>query len=392
MVLALLMGQSKSVSIQEMQASSGYESEGIKVLVDTGSHIEIGMEQEQKATTQAMAENKAEAQANLKIASEAPPDVYGPNGDNYENKLPYYDYSRIKIDISEQGSGEKCSMGNWITTHWVGNLQNDGRVYTDTKQEGRGDPQIFNLGGHHVIRCLDIALTQLKAGAKAHIECPSFYAYGGALTQSFLKGGLPLPLNADVEYQLEVLNCNEAPVVVPEPPKPKKVGMQGHRQMSLHIAKDLGAQDLVLTCQDDEGLVSPNFKFFPALQCYLEDYVKGDQNQLWVWDPDTFFLMNVATKMYLMDYHKTLMMGHFAAGMVNWDIVKKDYPWYPQWFEFCPYEHVLETEIDGNAMYAAVQPTIKLRNDVKIMGFTEKDTQEVLDRGIFRVQYEFKNW
>jgi len=69
-----------------------------------------------------MAENKAEAQANLKIASEAPPDVYGPNGDNYENKLPYYDYSRIKIDISEQGSGEKCSMGNWITTHWVGNL------------------------------------------------------------------------------------------------------------------------------------------------------------------------------------------------------------------------------------------------------------------------------
>jgi len=46
-----------------------------------------------------MAENKAEAQANLKIASEAPPDVYGPNGDNYENKLPYYDYSRIKIDI-----------------------------------------------------------------------------------------------------------------------------------------------------------------------------------------------------------------------------------------------------------------------------------------------------
>lgn len=42
---------------------------------------------------------KAEAQANLKIASEAPPDVYGPNGDNYANNLPFYDYSRIKIDI-----------------------------------------------------------------------------------------------------------------------------------------------------------------------------------------------------------------------------------------------------------------------------------------------------
>lgn len=66
------------------------------------------------------------------------------------------------------------------------------------------------------------------------------------------------------------------PVALPEPKKPKKVGMQGHRQMSLHIAKDLGSQDLVLTCQDDEGLASDKFKNFPALQCYLEDYVKGD--------------------------------------------------------------------------------------------------------------------
>ena len=86
------------------------------------------------------------------------------------------------------------------------------------------------------------------------------------------------------------------------------------------------------------------------------------------------------------------MMGHFAAGEVNWDIVKKDYPWYPQWFEFCPYEHVLETEIDGYPMYAAVQPTIKIRNDLKIMPFTDKDTPEILDRGIFRVQYEYTNW
>jgi hypothetical protein len=248
------------------------------------------------------------------------------------------------------------------------------------------------LGGHHVIRCLDIALSQLKAGAKAHIECPSFYAYGGALTQSFLKGGLPLPLHADVEYNIEVLNCNVNPVKTPEPPKPKKVGMQGNRQMSLHIAKDLGGQDLVLTCQDDDALASKDFAKFPATQCYLEEYIKGDPNQLWIWYPDTFFIMNVATKMWLMNYNHNLMAGHFAAGMVNWDIVRKDYPWYPQWFEFCPYEHVLETELNGEAMYASAQPTIKLRNDIHIVGFTEKDTQDVLDRGIFRVQYEFKNW
>jgi hypothetical protein len=48
--------------------------------------------------------------------------------------------------------------------------------------------------------------------------------------------------------------------------------------------------------------------------------------------------------------------------------------------------------MDGNPVYAAVQPVIKIRNDMFIMDFTEKDTQEILDRGIFRIAYEFRNW
>lgn len=83
-------------------------------------------------------------------------------------------------------------------------------------------------------------------------------------------------------------------------------------------------------------------------------------------------------------------MGDFDH--INWNVADHSFPWYPQWFEFCPYEHVLETEIAGEAVYAAVQPNIKLRNDMYIMHFEESDTQDILDRGIFRVQYEFKNW
>ena len=137
-------------------------------------------------------------------------------------------------------------------------------------------------------------MTQLNPGAKAHIECPSFYAFGGAFTQSFLKGGLPLPLHADVEYQLEVINCNMDPVAPPEPKEPVKVGMQANRQLSLHITKDMGI-DLVLCCQDDDNVASPNFAKWPANQCYLEEYVKHDPHQLWIWDDQTFFLKNVAT-------------------------------------------------------------------------------------------------
>ena len=44
----------------------------------------------------------------MQIASQAPPDVYGPNGDNYANNNPQYDFSRIKIDIHEPGNGPKC--------------------------------------------------------------------------------------------------------------------------------------------------------------------------------------------------------------------------------------------------------------------------------------------
>ena len=76
-------------------------------------------------------------------------------------------------------------------------------------------------------------------------------------------------------------------------------------------------------------------------------------------------------------------MGDFDH--LNWNVADHSFPWYPQWFEFCPYEHVLETEIAGEAVYAAVQPNIKLRNDMYIMHFEESDTQDILDRGIFRV-------
>jgi len=94
------------------------------VLVDTGSHIEMGMKADANVNvdTKVTTEQRQEAQANMELASQAPPDVYGPNGDNYANNNPQYDFSRIKIDIHEPGSGPKCMIGNWITTHWVGSL------------------------------------------------------------------------------------------------------------------------------------------------------------------------------------------------------------------------------------------------------------------------------
>lgn len=59
---------------------------------------------------------------------------------------------------------------------------------------------------------------------------------------------------------------------------------------------------------------------------------------------------------------------------IDWGRVDHSFPWYPHWFEFCPYEQTLETDLNGEFVYAAVSPTIKLRNDIHIVGFQESDT------------------
>lgn len=104
--------------------------------------------------------------------------------------------SRIGIDILEHGKGPQCNLGDWVTVHWKGSLM-DGRVFTDSHDEPDGRPKVFTLGDHQVVKCWDLGLTQARQGDKVHLSCPSYFAYGGAFTQSSV-GGEPLPLNADV--------------------------------------------------------------------------------------------------------------------------------------------------------------------------------------------------
>ena len=118
----------------------------------------------------------------------------------------------IGIDIIEPGKGDKCTEGDWTTVHWVGSLTGDGRVVTDSRSELGGLPKTFALGAHEVLSCWDLAIPQLKQGAKAHVSCPSYYAYGGAFTQSPL-GGEPIPTHSDMDFEIEVVECNKVPDV-----------------------------------------------------------------------------------------------------------------------------------------------------------------------------------
>jgi len=108
-------------------------------------------------------------------------DIYGPMGKNYVPKVADYDFSRIGIDITKKTENKKCEPGYFMKVHSIGQLTDDGRVFEDTKEANPDVPPYFYLGNHDVIKCLEIAYPQLREGEFAHITCPSFYAYGGAV-------------------------------------------------------------------------------------------------------------------------------------------------------------------------------------------------------------------
>ena len=47
----------------------------------------------------------------------------------------------------------------------------------------------------------------MKEGDKATLTCPSYLAYGSAFTQPPIGYGDPIPLNSEVKYDVEVLEC-----------------------------------------------------------------------------------------------------------------------------------------------------------------------------------------
>ena len=62
------------------------------------------------------------------------------------------------------------------------------------------------MGQYNVVKCWDLALTNLHAGEKIKIFCPARWANGGAEGYSDLDS-FRIPENTDLTYDLEVLEC-----------------------------------------------------------------------------------------------------------------------------------------------------------------------------------------
>jgi len=105
----------------------------------------------------------------------------------------------------------------------------------------------------------------MKSGEKAVLHCPSYLSWGGAYTQAPL-GGEPIPLNSDIDFEVEVIECNRVPEAAEmayyysyyadSHGQPRTTTMQPSRDFWLHLEEaDHTANDMVLTEQDGVAII-----------------------------------------------------------------------------------------------------------------------------------------
>lgn len=102
------------------------------------------------------------------VKIEASPDVWGPNGSNYNNNDARYDVGLIGIDVTTQAKAgtPTCAPGDWATVHYKASLDN-GLVVANSREEPTGLPRDFILGASEVFKCWDLAVQKLHEGDSA---------------------------------------------------------------------------------------------------------------------------------------------------------------------------------------------------------------------------------
>lgn len=110
--------------------------------------------------------------------------------------------SGLEYSITAKGNGPKPKRGDRVTVHYTGMLD-DGTKFDSSVE--KGIPFTFRLGTAQVISGWDEAFQLLRAGDKAHLEIPSYLAYGNA------PNGL-IPANAKLFFDVELVNVAPGPV------------------------------------------------------------------------------------------------------------------------------------------------------------------------------------
>jgi FKBP-type peptidyl-prolyl cis-trans isomerase len=103
---------------------------------------------------------------------------------------------RMVIDDIKIGTGEEVKVGDVVSVHYVGQLQN-GQEFDSSKK--RGEPFEFTIGAGRVIEGWEEGVIGMKVGGERVLVIPPEKAYGEA-------GIGPIPGNATLVFSIELLN------------------------------------------------------------------------------------------------------------------------------------------------------------------------------------------
>lgn len=102
--------------------------------------------------------------------------------------------SGLRYVDEKVGAGDTPSASNLVTVHYIGKLASDGTVFDSSV--ARGQPATFPMNG--VIPGFAEALSTMKVGGKRIAYLPANIAYGA-------RGGGPIPPNADLVFEIELI-------------------------------------------------------------------------------------------------------------------------------------------------------------------------------------------
>lgn len=106
--------------------------------------------------------------------------------------------SQLVVDDIRIGSGAKVEIGDEVSVHYVGRLEN-GQEFDSSYN--RGEPFTFTLGAGEVITGWEEGIVGMQVGGERVLVVPPAMAYGA-------RGMGPIPPNATLLFLVELVAIN----------------------------------------------------------------------------------------------------------------------------------------------------------------------------------------
>ncbi len=105
---------------------------------------------------------------------------------------------KLIIDDVTIGNGDEVKVGDTVTVHYIGTLQN-GQEFDNSNK--RGQPFVFTVGEGKVIKGWEEGIVGMKKGGKRILVIPAAKAYGE-------NGYGPIPGGANLVFAIDLLDIS----------------------------------------------------------------------------------------------------------------------------------------------------------------------------------------